>query len=183
MSRTGRRIAVVGPEATGKTTLARALGERLGLAVLDDPRPELLARSGFHTLYEAARHRPIWRELLERQTEREARAGDAVVVDTPLLDCWVLWQRWGWCSATPAASERLYAAVVAAAGRYSDVVVMPSQQIAAGGHRFVDAENAAQIARLTRAAVDEVAGQARHLYLDAGDASAHLAAATALVRG
>ena len=177
-----RLVAVVGPEATGKSTLARALADALGLAVLADSRLTVLKRTGYHTLYEAARARPVWRELLEEQLAREAAAAEAVI-DTPVLDCWVLWQRWGWCSATPATTERLYAAVGAAAARYSHVVVMPGRQVGSGaGYRFVDPDHAAQVSRLTRAAVAELAGGAPALYLEPGDASALFASAAAFVR-
>lgn len=176
------RIAVVGPEAAGKTSLAQALAEQLGVPLLDDPRVTFLAQTGYHTLYEAARARPVWRDLLEHQLAREA-GPEAAILDTPALDCWVLWQRWGWCAASPAVTDRLYASVSAAARRYTHIVLMPDRQVASGGgNRFVDAENAAQVARLTRAAVDELAGHAGQLRLEPGDASSYLAAASSLAR-
>jgi hypothetical protein len=176
-----RRIAVVGPEATGKTSLSEGLARALGLPLLADPRPALLASTGCHTLFEAARFRPIWRELLEGQLGREASAGDAVI-DTGALDCWVLWQRWGWAGAPPATTERLRAAAFDLARGYSHVIVMPARQLSEfRGHRFLDTDYATQMGRLTQAALAEAGLAGRALALDPGDANAYLRAATAFV--
>ncbi|HEX6511337.1 MAG TPA: AAA family ATPase [Chloroflexota bacterium] len=173
------RIALAGPEATGKTTLAHMLAERLGLPVLDDPRPGFLAETRCHTLFEAAQYRPVWRELLERQLEREAAPG-AAILDTCVLDYWVLWQRWGWCGASPDVSERLYEGVLRACAQLSHVVLMPPAQVQEfQGYRFLNDAYARQVARLTRGLLSEACSAADAMTLTPGPAGDYVEAVLA----
>jgi nicotinamide riboside kinase len=151
------RIALAGPEATGKTTLAQALASSLGHEVLSDPRPDVLRASGCHTLFEADRLQPVWRQLLERQIEREATLSGPAVLDTCALDYWVLWQRWSWCATSPAEVEDLFQQTLQASSRYGLVLQMPSTQVSApAGHRFIHPAYAAQISRLLVSVVSEL---------------------------
>lgn len=151
-----RRIAIAGPEATGKSMLASALAERLNLPVIDDPRPAYLAALRCDTLFEANRYHPVWQQLLADQLEREDGADGAVVIDTCAIDYWVLWQRWGWCGASATVSESYYKRTAEIAARYTQVVLLPSRQLApALGRRFLNSDHARQILRLTRAFLAE----------------------------
>ena len=73
------RIAVVGPESTGKTTLAEALGARLGAAVVPEVARDLLPALG----------RPYVEADLADVARAQRRAEDAtpapLVADTNLL--------------------------------------------------------------------------------------------------
>jgi adenylate kinase family enzyme len=65
----GRRVAVVGPSASGKSTLAAALAQRLGVPWLE---------------LDSVFHQPGWTELPEAEFRRRVGAfvaGDAWVVD------------------------------------------------------------------------------------------------------
>jgi hypothetical protein len=113
-----------------------------------------LRASGCHTLFEADRLQPVWRALLEQQIEREAALTTRAVLDTCVPDYWVLWQRWSWCSATPAEVERLYQQMRLAISHYDLIIQMPATQLAApAGHRFIHPAYAAQISRLLDSAI------------------------------
>lgn len=151
-----RRIAIAGPEATGKSSLARLLSQQLQLPLIEDPRSAFLESARCDTLFEAGRYRPVWLELLDLQLEREATNDEPAVLDTCAIDYWTHWQRWGWCGATVRLSERMYKRTAEAANRYLCIVIMPPRQLAPPrGSRFLNAEYAQQISRLTRAFVRE----------------------------
>lgn len=143
------RIAVAGPEATGKTTLARGLAVALGVTIVDDVRRDVLARSRCHTLFEVARLRPVWHELLETQLGREESETGSVVIDTCALDYWALFVRWGWCDATPSTAEELRDRMIVVASRYTHIFLMPEHQLPEfRGHRFLDRDHARQTRRV-----------------------------------
>lgn len=161
------KIAICGPEATGKTTLANGLAERLGLEVLADIRGAGADFRGYHTAYECAKVFPYWRELVERQLEREEELEHGVI-DVCVLDAWVLFVRWGWNRETPEAVESLARRVQTAVNRYTRLVVMPDQQVAPFmPHRFLNAANAGQIRALTLQAA-QAFGVSQVIGLDPG---------------
>lgn len=82
-------IAIVGPESTGKTTLARALAERLGTPwVAEVARAWLAGRSG----YAAGDVECIARAQLAAERAALRRAPTRLVLDTDLLVILVWWR-------------------------------------------------------------------------------------------
>lgn len=96
------RIAVVGPECTGKTTLALALGERLGAAVV----PEV-AREALPALGRAYTEADLLDLARAQRAAEEAAQGHLVVCDTTLLviRLWAL-ERYGRVDPWIAAHDR-----------------------------------------------------------------------------
>jgi hypothetical protein len=175
-------VAVVGAEASGKTTVAEALAKELAIPLLAGGKLEALARSGYHTLYEwsaATRGLP---ELLRQQARREREASSAVI-DDGALDLLCTIERWDWNRLSPDAFEELRETAVAAARRY-DHVLVTAPRIVAGhaSHRFRNRAHALQTHRLLVAALGEIGlGERVHLLAEA-DAAATVAAALAAVR-
>jgi hypothetical protein len=168
-------IAVVGGEGTGKTSLSQALGEALGLPVLDPLKARLLAGAGYATLFEwdaATRGLP---GLVEAQAEREAGLAGAVV-DGGVVDLYCLVQRWAWHRLSPTRAERLRETAARAAARYDRALIMPPRVVAGPApDRFRSAEHNAQLTRLAAAFAREAALAHRHI--DDGSPAARLAQA------
>lgn len=148
-------IAVVGPDATGKSTLARSIANGLGLPVLPSLREELLAGSGYHTVFEWDSATRGLDGVVTTQAAREAALTDAVV-DGGVLELLALLQRWAWNRLSPVRFERLRGAAAGAAVRYQRVVVLPPRIVAAAAPgRFRCEENNQQVARLLDAFIAE----------------------------
>lgn len=176
------KIAICGPEATGKTGLAEALAHKLGLAVLKDPRGSGGDFNGYHTAYEAAKVGPFWRMLAEKQATREAQFGRGVI-DFSAIDAWVQLMRWGWHDMSPEQVEKLEERVTAAIGTYTHVVVMPDSQVAPfAGHRFLNAAHAKLIHRLTAGYLHDLKGPSV-LWLTPGSQATYLDEACQFVVG
>jgi len=161
------RIVICGAEATGKTSLAMAVATKLGYSVLEDPRSEALARHGYMTLYEAAKHvEGVWEGLIRAQLEREQAVSDTVI-DTGLLDLWALFVRWGWNQASPETIEELASRSFEIVSRLNHVVVLPPIQVAGfAGHRFTSSANAGHVDRVIRHLIDEWGLEEHTVYLE-----------------
>lgn len=165
------KIAICGPEATGKSTLAAALAERLGLPLVADPRVELLRSSTYDTLFEAARLQPrLWEDLVRGQARLEAGI-ESGVFDGGAIDAFSLWVRWGWNSASPETTEELTRLVSEAVSEYSHILIMPAVQVAPfKGHRFFSQLNADHMLAMVRGMLTQLGVSDRALLLSPGDA-------------
>lgn len=169
-------IAIIGGESTGKTTLATSLGQAFGKRVLAPLKPELLASSGYHTIFEWAQATNGWTKLLERQLERET---GFEIVDDGLLQQYATVQRWGWNTIAPDRFEALRARIVSA-GKYEVAIMLPPRLVGSfAPGRFRSATHNEQLTRLLRAAASEFG--VRLVELAPGDAAQHLAAARAAI--
>ncbi len=168
-------IAIVGGEGTGKTTLARRLGEALALPVLEPMKDDLLAKSGYHTLFEWDAATSGLDGLVASQAEREAGFA-AGVVDGGALELFCLVQRWAWHRLSPARSEQTRDLCARAAKRYQRVLVMPPHIVAGPAPgRFRSLPHNLQLTRLIDAFVREEA--LPHAHVDDAPADARLAQA------
>jgi nicotinamide riboside kinase len=177
------KIAVVGPEATGKSVLAAAIGDALQLPVLGSLREPLLQKSGYHTLFEWVAAGNAWTTLLEKQAAREAAFSDGIV-DTGVIDlyCWL--QRWGWNSVSPDAFERLRDVVLTRARTYDRIVVTPSRVVAGPqGPRFRSQSYNDQVARLLSAFVEEASLKNAVTRIDDAGSPQRIEQALRLLRG
>jgi hypothetical protein len=176
------KIAVVGAEGSGKSTVAKAVAEAARLTLLPSPRDATLAGSGYHTLYEWVRATDRFGELLERQVADEARLASGVI-DNGAVDLWAFFQRWEWNRWSPERAERLRELTAAATATYTHVLVTAPRVVAGyAPARFRNALNAAQGHRLVTAFLSEIVPAAKVHALPAGDEAAVLRAAVELVR-
>lgn len=77
------KVVLTGSESTGKTTLARELGEHFGAPVAQEFVREFARRSGGRLVFED--HGAIARGQMAAEDEAIARAGDLVILDTDLV--------------------------------------------------------------------------------------------------
>ena len=84
-----RLIAIVGPECTGKTALARALADRFGVAYVGEYARDYLAG---RLDYESEDVAAIAREQMALEARALATAASPVILDTDLLVVRVWWE-------------------------------------------------------------------------------------------
>jgi predicted ATPase len=90
-----RRFALSGSAGTGKSTLGRALAERLGLPYIEEGiRSRVSAGLKLYELDEAGR-RALVSELWEEQHEQEERATAGFVSDRSSIDYAAFWLHYG----------------------------------------------------------------------------------------
>jgi NadR type nicotinamide-nucleotide adenylyltransferase len=87
MSEPIKRIAVFGPESTGKTVLAEKLAVRFNAPLVPEYAREFWDKHGVITLEDML---PIAREQWRREDEATSRAGDLIICDTDALTT-MLW--------------------------------------------------------------------------------------------
>jgi nicotinamide riboside kinase len=89
------RIAITGAHGTGKTTLARALSEKLGLPLIAEQARLVAAEMGVKNCEDLLRNPRLAREFQERVLEEQIRAQLAhpggFVSDRCTLDCIAYW--------------------------------------------------------------------------------------------
>ncbi len=89
-----RIICIVGPECTGKTALASALGERFAVGYVEEYARDYLAG---RTAYEPADVEAIARGQIALEARALAAGESPVILDTDLLVIRVWWQeKYGW---------------------------------------------------------------------------------------
>lgn len=130
------RIAITGAHGTGKTTLARALSEKLGLPLIAE-QAQLVAREmGIKTCEELLRNPELARELQERVLEEQIRAQLAhprgFVSDRCTLDCIAYWNLY----LGDEGAERYFFKARLHAYRRLDLVVYVPPVVLSGGDGF-----------------------------------------------
>lgn len=151
------KVAIAGGDATGKTTLARALAAELGVSVLDPLKLELLANSGYHTIFEWDAATNGLPGAIAAQAAREHAATD-VVIDGCTSELVALVQRWAWARLSPRSWERLRQAAVDAARGYDRLIIVPPTVVAGpAAGRFRSLEHNTQLRRLLVAFANEIA--------------------------
>ena len=125
------RIAVSGSAGTGKTTLARALGARLGLPVIGEGMREYLERTGvdLHALGHAefrALVKGLWEE--RRTAEAEAiRAAGGFVADRAGVDFAAFWMFYRFAREETETEQMMAEALDP--GRYNWIFLLPGGAI------------------------------------------------------
>lgn len=120
----GPRIALSGSAGTGKSTLGRALAERLGVPYLEE-RMRLRLEAGFRLgdlSIEA--WRALSHELWEEHRAEEERCADGFVADRSSLDFLAFWLHYGLYEAEDE-TEAFRAALVEHATRYDRILLFP----------------------------------------------------------
>jgi hypothetical protein len=178
------KVAVVGAEGTGRTTLARAAHAVVGGTLLPSLRDAQLAESGYHTLFEWTAALGGWAPLVERQLEREADLGPDAVIDSAALDLYCLAERWGAGALSPERLEELRDAVVAAAANYDRIVLTPQRLVAGPGPgRFRNALHNRQLARQLNALLRDSGLATRAIAILDEDEAARVAMLRAALAG
>jgi len=90
------RIAITGAHGAGKTTLARALSEKLGLPLISEQARLAAGEMGITTCEELLRNPELAREFQERVLDRQIRAQlahpEGFISDRCTLDCIAYWK-------------------------------------------------------------------------------------------
>ncbi|RPF49621.1 AAA domain-containing protein [Thermodesulfitimonas autotrophica] len=139
------RIAITGAHGTGKTTLARALSEELGLPLITE-RARLVARQmEVKTCEELFRNPDLAREFQERVLEEQIRAQLAhpqgFVSDRCTLDCIAYWNLY----LGDEGAERYFFKARLHAYRRLDLIVYVPPLVLSGGDGFRLGEHHAEV--------------------------------------
>ena len=141
-------IAVVGGEGTGKTSVAMALVESTRARLLEPLKAQVLAESGYHTIFEWEAATGGLPALLERQAQREAELASGVI-DGGVVELYVFAQRWAWNKLSPSRWAELRGIALTAARRYDRLVIAPARIVAGPAPgRFRNADHNAQLLQL-----------------------------------
>ncbi len=118
------RIALSGSAGTGKTTLGRALADRLGVPFIEEGMRTRI-ENGFdiHSL-DVGGLRNLVRELWEEQLEAQAAAGDAYVVDRSSIDYAAFWLHYSLYEEREE-TDSFIADLCSAAPRYDRILLFP----------------------------------------------------------
>jgi nicotinamide riboside kinase len=120
----GDRIAISGSAGVGKSTLARALADRLGVPYIGEGMREYLERTGAN-LHDLGPDgvRSVVLALWEERKAAEAAARDGFVADRSSYDFGAFWLYYHF-AAPDRDTERLFSETLAP-GRYDRVYVLP----------------------------------------------------------
>jgi len=118
------RIAVSGSAGTGKTTVGRALAQRLEIPFIEEGmRKRIEGGLKLHGLSNAGR-RDLLAELWDEQSELEQRAGTSFVADRSAFDYIAFWLHYSLYDDV-AESDDWIARLRAAGESYDRVLLMP----------------------------------------------------------
>lgn len=175
------KIALVGAEAAGKSTLGAGLSGALGLRVLPDPRDVALRGSGYNTFFEWCKATRGLSGVLQEQMERE-HAVEHCIIDSGAIDLYAFLQRWAWNTMSPEIVERLWQGIVNISLTYTHVLVMSPQLVATyAPQRFRNALNMEQTNRLIDGILRDLPLRAPPQPLPSGSAGRVLKAALELL--
>jgi nicotinamide riboside kinase len=89
------RIAITGAHGTGKTTLANALAEKLGLPLITESARQEARERGIESVEQLKRNKELAREfqwgVLRRQVAAEQEHPNGFVSDRSRVDCLAYW--------------------------------------------------------------------------------------------
>ncbi len=177
------KIAIVGPEATGRTVLAKGLAAELGLPLIGDSRDDLLRDSGYPTLFEWGKATGEWQAWLASHASAESKATSGVV-DAGSIDVFAQIFRWASDGISPDRLDQLEQHTRRATASYSHVVLTAPVIVAPHApSRFRSANNARQMHQLLRGLIADFASRARVLELEPAEELTSRARSVAFVRG
>jgi predicted ATPase len=147
---TARRIVITGAGGVGKTSLSDALARALQLPLIPEVARQLCQELHYQSPASVPDQQLFRRQVLSRQIALE-NSTDSFVSDRSAIDCWVLWQRWNFCTAMSYDSENYYESCRQQAESYSRVVYIPPMfPPSEDNFRWIDADYIKQIDRIVR---------------------------------
>lgn len=152
------RIGITGSHGTGKTTLARALSEHLGISLITEQARSVARRMGIKDCSALGNNlltASFQRQVLLAQIKAEEKAGRDWVSDRTTLDCLAYWYLYG-LSGLP--ETELYAeACLGNMRRYDLIIYVPAQiQTQADGFRLTDEASQEFVDQFVRDKLEQV---------------------------
>ncbi|OPX90073.1 MAG: Cytidylate kinase [Pelotomaculum sp. PtaB.Bin104] len=123
------KIGISGAQSTGKTTLARALSEKLGLPLIEEQARVAAREFGYKNL-KATKEQPAlgrqfqWRCLM-LQMAAEDHCPEGFISDRTVLDNAVYWMKWNSRWSESKENMLFYRTVEDRVGKYDFIVYVP----------------------------------------------------------
>ena len=118
------KIAVCGPDGSGKTELSKYIASKYGLNLIEDPLRIYVEQLGFQTFFELPDKWDFFNKFL---SELEKRHDDSYscVFDRSAIDYWVIWQRWCWGDYAPERTTIIFDYIDKMSSKYDKVFILP----------------------------------------------------------
>lgn len=143
-----KRIIIIGSAGVGKTTLLGNIKKYLDLKVIPEQARIICKELGYKNIYEIKDPNRFRILILQKQIVLEEKFNE-FISDRSVIDCWIHWVRWSWCSAKTFESEKYFSSAYKQALKYSHIIYIPRLfKPPEDGFRWNDEDYQSQVDRL-----------------------------------
>ncbi|MBI1859134.1 MAG: ATP-binding protein [Candidatus Melainabacteria bacterium] len=119
-----KRIVIIGPAGTGKTTIAKIISKKLNIKLIPEQARIICSQLGYKSIYQIQNPNNFRFLVLNSQIKLEEKHKE-FLSDRSAIDCWVHWLRWSAASAKTDETERYYLQAYKQALKYSQIIYVP----------------------------------------------------------
>lgn len=138
------KIAVCGPDGSGKTELSKYITSKYGLNLIEDHLRIYVEQLGFQTFFELPDKWNFFNNVLSK-LEKLHDVPYSCVFDRSAIDYWVIWQRWCWGNYAPERTTIIFDYIDKMSRKYDKVFILPVNLNASyDGFRYTNKDYAYQ---------------------------------------
>ncbi|MFX0025177.1 MAG: AAA family ATPase [Candidatus Hermodarchaeota archaeon] len=118
------RIAICGPDGSGKTEIAKYISSKYNYQIVEDYYRLMTIDLGYQTFFEVSNKWKLINNILDKLGSFINEKNN-LVFDRSAIDIWVIWQRWCWGKFSPEKSINILEKVKMIMSSYESVVILP----------------------------------------------------------